>query len=135
MSDPNLNEITFFGKITASATHELQNVLAIIQESAGLMEDVLTFSTAESESLRENLETSLAVVKRQLTRGIDLTTRLNRFAHSPDQPLDRIDLYEITEQMTVLSHRFAASKNVTLTNHAPDLSIQVMIKRAPAPQA
>ena len=30
----------FFGKMTASATHEIKNALAIINESAGLLEDL-----------------------------------------------------------------------------------------------
>ncbi|MCP3901564.1 MAG: sensor histidine kinase, partial [Desulfobacteraceae bacterium] len=35
------DKAAFFGKITASITHEIQNVLAIIKENAGLMEDFL----------------------------------------------------------------------------------------------
>ncbi|MBT6068759.1 hypothetical protein HOG48_03315 [Candidatus Peregrinibacteria bacterium] len=127
MRKHNMGEIVFFGKITASVTHEQQNVLAIIQESAGLMEDLLTFSAEGSDSLNNRLEKSLTVIKKQLRRGIDLTTCLNRFAHSPDQPLTQIDLYEITEQMTILSSRFAALKEVVLINHAPDQPIQIVI--------
>ncbi len=127
MRKPNTAEIGFFGKITASVTHEQQNVLAIIQESAGLMEDLLAFSTEGSDSLKKRLEESLTVIKRQLRRGIDLTTCLNRFAHGPDQPQAQVDLYEISEQMTILSNRFAALKNIVLINHAPDQPIQIVI--------
>jgi hypothetical protein len=34
----------FMGRITAGVTHEMKNVLAIIKESAGLMEDFLKIS-------------------------------------------------------------------------------------------
>ncbi|MCP4757084.1 MAG: hypothetical protein GY866_39985 [Proteobacteria bacterium] len=125
MRKHNRGEIVFFGRITAGITHELQNVLAIIQESAGLMEDLLAFSTEESDSLKKRLEKSLTVVNRQLLRGVDLITHLNRFAHSPDQPLVQIDLQETIEQMTVLSRRFAALKKVVLKNHPPDQPIQI----------
>ncbi len=120
----NREEIIFFGKITACITHELQNVLAIIQESSGLMEDQIAFSTDASGPLKDGIEKSLTVVNRQLLRGIGLLTNLNRFAHSPDQLLVHIDLYEVTEQMTILSRRFAALKKVVLINHAPDQPIR-----------
>ncbi len=32
--------LRFFGKMSASATHEIKNTLAIINESAGLLEDL-----------------------------------------------------------------------------------------------
>jgi len=37
-------EIAFFGRITAGVTHELKNVLAIVNESSGLMQDLLALS-------------------------------------------------------------------------------------------
>ncbi len=36
-----LDGLRFFGMINASISHEIKNVLAIISESAGLMEDLL----------------------------------------------------------------------------------------------
>ena len=53
-------EVVFFGKITAGITHEIKNVLAIIQESSGLMEDILavteddTFSNKDKFSVKFN---------------------------------------------------------------------------------
>ncbi len=113
-------EVAFFGKITASITHELQNVLAIIQESAGLMEDILGFSTEGTDPLKKSIEKSIHVVNRQLARGINLTAHLNRFSHSPDQAQLQVNLHELIEQITVLSSRFAALKKVALRNHPPE---------------
>ena len=36
-----VKEIGFMGKVTASLSHEIKNTLAIINESAGLMGDLL----------------------------------------------------------------------------------------------
>lgn len=41
MKENENSEIVFFGKITAGITHEMKNVLAIIKESSGLMEDLI----------------------------------------------------------------------------------------------
>ena len=35
-----LGGIQFFGKMAASISHEIKNVLAIINENAGLLEDI-----------------------------------------------------------------------------------------------
>ncbi len=61
-----MEQLTFSGKITASITHELQNVLAIIQESCGLMEDFILLSEDSSDSLKEKLASSLGTIYRQL---------------------------------------------------------------------
>lgn len=34
-------EIRFMGRITAGITHEMRNVLAVIRESAGLIQDLM----------------------------------------------------------------------------------------------
>ena len=44
MVETDLREVAFLGRITAAFTHEMKNVLAIIKESAGLMEDLLALS-------------------------------------------------------------------------------------------
>ena len=41
MSTSGSREAAFIGKITASATHEIRNVLAIVKESAGLIDDLM----------------------------------------------------------------------------------------------
>jgi len=41
VNDRESRKAAFMGRITASATHDMKNVLAIIKESAGLMEDLI----------------------------------------------------------------------------------------------
>ena len=36
-----MRDALFMGRMTAQATHEMQNILATIRESSGLMEDLL----------------------------------------------------------------------------------------------
>jgi C4-dicarboxylate-specific signal transduction histidine kinase len=107
-------EILFFGKITAGITHEIKNVLAIIQESSGLMEDILAITPDETFPRKDKFQTSLKRIFGQIDRGVDITTRLNKFAHSPDQSPADVDLNEVSEQMVLLASRFARLKNVVL---------------------
>ena len=41
--------LQFFGKMTASISHEIKNVLAIINENAGLLEDLALMADRGAE--------------------------------------------------------------------------------------
>ena len=107
-------EVAFMGRITASFTHEMKNVLAIVKESTGLMEDLLSLTPEASFPQRERLFRVAAKILEQVQRGVELCTRLNKFAHSPDEPVANIDLNETAVQVAVLGERFARLKGVTL---------------------
>ena len=113
-------ELVFFGKITAGITHEIKNVLAIIQESSGLMEDILDITENGTFPHKDKFIKSLNRIHGQIQRGIDITSRLNRFAHNPDHCPASLDLNEIAEQMVLLASRFARLKNVVLESSPSD---------------
>ena len=79
-------EIAFMGKITAGITHEMNNVLATIKESGGLMEDIFALCRDQQIPHQDKFTRSLTTIKEQVKRGVELSTRLNRFAHSMDDP-------------------------------------------------
>jgi len=112
-------DIEFFGKITASMTHEFKNVLAIIKESAGLMEDITQIAPLSDGKHQEKFDNALKTVKNQLNRGMELSTVFNRFAHAPDKSTAEINLKDLAEQVVWLSERFARLKHITL-KMAPD---------------
>ena len=115
MSGVNGKDVQFFGKITASMTHEFKNVLAIIKESAGLMEDITKIAPLSDSKHQEKFDNALATVKNQLNRGMELSTVFNRFAHSPDKPQTEINLKDLAERVVTLSERLARLKHITLT--------------------
>lgn len=125
MKQLNDREIQFFGKITAGITHEMRNVLAIIRESCGLMDDILTLSKDAAFPHSEKFRNILKTIEQQILRGQDLATRLNRFAHSPDLQMTRIDLNEAAEQLVALAHRFARLRNVQMQMTSFSRPVQV----------
>jgi len=126
MKPPDENNVAFFGKITAGFTHEIKNVLAIIQQASGLMEDIMSISPEAILSHQDKIQISLDRIKDQIKRGVELTNRLNKFAHSTDESTAKIDLYEMTEQLISLSARYARLKNVVLKAHPPDQPIAIV---------
>ncbi len=79
----NQRETAFMGRVTAGVTHELKNVLAIIKESAGLIEDILALNKDLAGPHQEKVVRVLSNIRQQVDRGVDLSSRLNAFAHSP----------------------------------------------------
>jgi hypothetical protein len=119
--DTDVREVAFFGRITAAFTHDMKNVLAIIKESAGLMGDLLSLIGNDAFPHQERFVRALATIETQTKRGVELSNRLNRFAHSPDEAVARVELNEVLGQVICLSERFARLKGVTLSlNPCPE---------------
>jgi signal transduction histidine kinase len=108
-------ETSSVGKITASFTHEFMNVLATIQETSGLMEDLIYMSLPKDFQHREKFIRSCAIIKEQVRRGMEMSDRLNTFSHSMEVSEARIDLNEFLDQSVLLAGRFARLKHVSLT--------------------
>lgn len=114
MTSQNDRIAAFFGRMTADLTHEIKNILAIIQESAGLMEDITAISPPAEKRFQEKFNNALRAIRAQLQRGMELTTLFNRFAHIPDSSRAEIDLVDAVRNMHDLAGRFARMKCVEL---------------------
>ncbi|MEH0023041.1 MAG: hypothetical protein V6Z89_25590 [Desulfobacter sp.] len=95
--------VNFFGKILASATHEIKNNLAIINESAGLLEDLSMMGGASFSPERVN--DVAQKIGRQIKRADEILKRMNRFSHSVDVPEQTVDLETATGFVLELGSR------------------------------
>ena len=107
-------ELRFFGDITASLSHEINNVMAIIGELSGLMDDLLLMAEQGRPVNMEKLKNLSGRIEQQVKKGEGLIKRLNRFAHSVDEPLKEFDLRTLMEEIIALAQRFAFLKRVSL---------------------
>jgi len=71
----------FFSEIAISATHDMKNYLAIINENAGLLEDLLHQDLTRTLAQNRDIKVT-AVIKRQVDRTDQVLKQLNRFAHN-----------------------------------------------------
>jgi C4-dicarboxylate-specific signal transduction histidine kinase len=106
--------MAFVGKIAASMTHEIKNTLAIILESSGLLSDIISLSQEGSFPHKEKFQRVLGNINEQVNRGVDITTRLNQFAHSMDEPLASIQVPALLEQISLLMRRLAKRRGIEL---------------------
>jgi len=106
--------LKFFGKISASISHEIRNALAIINESAGLLKDLATLGDGEKSLDPERIASLAQQVMRQIRRADGIIDNMNAFAHSVDEPIKQVDLKETVNLMSALCQRFATLRMVKL---------------------
>lgn len=114
------SELAFFGKITASVSHELNNVLSIINENSGLLEDLM-FACEQGKPIDKDRISKIAQnISAQIKRKKNIIKLLNRFAHRVDTTITNFDLNELLNDITRLSRRFASLKRVNLEITLPE---------------
>jgi C4-dicarboxylate-specific signal transduction histidine kinase len=113
-------KLAFFGAITASLSHELKNVLATIKEFSGLLEDLVQASAAGRPPSTERLQTFCDRINKQVGRGSALIERLNRFAHSVDEPEVSVGVKQVLTEICSICDRFARLKQATLARRFAD---------------
>ncbi len=106
--------LRFFGKMSASISHEIKNVLAIINENAGLLEDYNLMAEKGTPLNPERIKTLAETVITQIKRADVIVKNMNKFAHSVDEAKKTVDVREVLELVAALSSRFAAMRGVVL---------------------
>lgn len=81
-------DLRFFGTVSASVSHELKNVLAVVNEAAGLLEDLALMAGRGMPLDPERLARAAATILGQVRRGDAIVRAMNGFAHLPDEPED-----------------------------------------------
>jgi signal transduction histidine kinase len=106
--------LQFFGQMTASISHEIKNVLAIINENAGLLEDLALMADEGAEIDPQRLQNMSSAVMKQVRRADAIMKNMNRLAHSVDESIETIDLNDLLELLVALSNRFACTRGVAI---------------------
>lgn len=108
-------EARFMGAVTALTMHEMQNILAIIRESAGLMGDILKVNAKVDFKHRPNMERTLEHITTHVERGKGLLEATSRLAHSPDDDLLlACDLSVYARTVALLSERLVRLKGAAV---------------------
>ena len=117
--------LQFFGKMSASITHEIKNVLAIINENAGLLEDFTLMAEKGRPIEMERFKTVAGKIKNQVRRADGIVKNLSRFAHSADAFTEEIDLNEVLKFVVSLSGRLADMQGIALEQMHADRPVMV----------
>jgi signal transduction histidine kinase len=107
--------LRFFGRISASVSHEIKNVFAVINEAAGLIEDFTLMAERGVPLQPERLKSAANSIQGQIRRGDAIVRNLNAFAHSTDEDVREVDLAEALKLAADLTARFADMRQIKLT--------------------
>jgi len=117
--------LQFFGRISASISHELKNVLAIINENAGLLEDLTLMADRGQPIDPARLKVMAATVQKQIRRGDGILKNMNRFAHSIDETVADVDLNQTFELFMALTERSRTMRGVEVDLQLPASPITI----------
>ena len=112
------NQLRFGGAVGASLSHEINNVLAIVGELNGLLEDLYAFRKKDEAIDPTKLKSVTDRIASEIQRGKHFVKQLNTFAHSVDTPEQEMDLAEVLRRVMNLSARLARLRKVTFTTGA-----------------
>lgn len=117
--------LRFFGKVSASIAHEIKNVLAIINENAGLLED-LTYAAQKGAAIDpERLSKACRQFSKQINRADQIVKNMSRFAHSVDQFKAQVNLHELAVLVGSLAGRLAAMRKLTIVVEPPEVVVMI----------
>ncbi len=83
--------LRFLGGVNAAISHELKNILAIISETSGFLDDLAKLARQGNPFDLSILENSNKSIAEEIERGFHTIRQMNEFAHSVDEFEKQID--------------------------------------------
>jgi C4-dicarboxylate-specific signal transduction histidine kinase len=117
--------LQFFGKMSASISHEIKNVLAVINENAGLLDDFTLMAQRGVPLDPARLNKLAATVQKHVSRGDGIIKKMNRLAHSIDQTVTSVDPAEIVNLFISLTDRLTAMRSVAVVPKLHESTIRI----------
>ncbi|ACI20524.1 MULTISPECIES: hypothetical protein [Thermodesulfovibrio] len=111
--------LAFVGKIIADFTHEINNHLALIKESAGLISDICKGKKSIDKKEMPYVIESLEAIENQINKSVNFINYFNRFAHRMDNLKSSFKLNSAIEELFELLKRYSNRKKVSLKYDLP----------------
>ncbi len=111
------NKMATIGRMAASVAHEINNPLAIINEKAGLLRDMATYT--ESFPQKEKTLGLVDSISRSVDRCSQVTHRLLGFARRMDVKAELIDLENLLTEVAGFQRTEAVHRNIEVTFELP----------------
>lgn len=118
--------LRFFGRMSAAISHDLKNTLSIMNESAGLIEDLALMAENKGRPLDpQRIHQLGATIKRQIQRNDGIVRNMNQFAHSVDHSFKEIGLTANLQMLSTICRRLTDARGVAVavTPSDPDIGI------------
>lgn len=128
--DKDLNHIgeagtRFFGKMSATVSHEIKNGLAVINENAGLLKDLILMAEKGRPLDPARIKSIADKILERVDKADHVVRNLNLFAHKVDNPVAAVDLFENLTLIVELTGRLASNRGKTVRIVPPESLVRI----------
>ncbi len=106
------NKMASIGRVAAGVAHEINNPMAVINESAGMIKDLL--SVEEPTEERERINRHVTSILKSVDRCSRITHRLLGFARRMESHIEEIDLRDLMEEVFGFLGKEALHRNIEI---------------------
>jgi two-component system NtrC family sensor kinase len=108
------NKLASIGRLASGVAHEINNPLAIINEKAGLMKDLIELSSGDSEKDKEKILPLFQSIFQSVDRCRTITQRLLRFSRQMDDTPEEIDTNRVIKEALGFLEKEILFRNIAL---------------------
>ena len=112
------NKMASIGRLAAGVAHEINNPLAVINEKAGLIKDLLTIKKEYGKD--DTLAGSIEVILSSVQRCGRITKRLLGFARHMDVSIQSIHVEEMVQEVLEFLHKEAEYRAIAISLNISD---------------
>lgn len=112
------NQLAAIGQLAAGVAHEINNPLALINQTAGYIKDLFVIKKQyqEDEDLLENIDSIMEAVD----RCGRITSQLLGFSRKFDLTIQRVNLKDAISDVLIFHEKEAVYRNINLSLDVPD---------------
>ncbi|MCJ2163100.1 MULTISPECIES: PAS domain-containing sensor histidine kinase [unclassified Pseudodesulfovibrio] len=112
------NRMASIGRLAAGVAHEINNPLAIINEKAGLINDLFVYKQEYAHD--ERLLANIRSIINSVSRCGKITKRLLSFARHIDVEMDSIEFKELANEVVDFLRKEAEYRSIAITMDIPE---------------
>ena len=105
-------KLSSIGRLAAGVAHEINNPLAIINEKAGLLCDLLEME--KDFPRREHFDSNLKAISSAVTRCRDITHRMLGFARRMDVKIENLDINAVLSETLLFLEKEAQHRSIAI---------------------